>query len=443
MAQLMISVSGVRGIYGDGLDDAVAEKFAYSYGTIYSGTVVIGRDSRKSGEALMRAVISGLTKAGADVIDLGLTSTPTVEMAVTAKNASGGVIITASHNPGEWNGLKFLGPDGVFLDAAEGEKVLDIFHATDDISAKSPRGTVRTWNAANKHHIDSIFALDMIDTALIASRKFTVCLDTVNGAGGPICSHILEKLGCDVHPVNTEPTGDFAHGAEPVAENLGELCRIVKAHNADIGFAVDPDVDRLSIVNEHGVAIGEEYTLALVIDYLMSKSIKTAACNLSTSRMNDDAAAKHGGIVHRAPVGEINVVRKMREVGARIGGEGNGGVILSALHEGRDAVLGIALILQFMAESGKTIGELAASIPSYSMIKEKISITERNSWITPLKQQFAGTQMDEQDGVKIILPDSWVHVRQSNTEPIVRVIAEAPTEKAARELMDKVYAAIG
>jgi phosphomannomutase len=443
----MISVSGVRGIYGDGLDDAVAEKFAYSYGMIYNDTIVVGRDSRTSGEAILGAVISGLTKAGADVIDLGLASTPTVEMAVTEKKASGGVIITASHNPGQWNGLKFLGPDGVFLDAAEGEKVLDIFHSTEHIDDHAATGTLSRWDSANTHHVGSIFALDTIDTALIASKKFTVCIDTVNGAGGPICSDLLEKIGCTVHTANTDPTGVFAHGAEPVASNLGELCELVKSQNADVGFAVDPDVDRLSIVDGSGTAIGEEYTLALVIDYLMAGTENTAACNLSTSRMNDDAAAKHGGTVHRSPVGEINVVSKMREVGAGLGGEGNGGVIYPALHAGRDAVLGIALILQYMAETGKSIGELASAIPSYAMIKEKITIAEKNTWIAPLLDSvdtdFNGASIDEQDGIKIILPDSWVHVRQSNTEPIVRVIAEAPTEDAARALLEKVYAVIG
>ena len=442
MSRLMVGVSGVRGIYGDGLTDEVAEKFAYSFGTVYGGSVVVGRDSRKSGEPLLHAVISGLNKAGVDVITIGLASTPTVEMAVVAKNASGGIIITASHNPEEWNGLKFLGSDGVFLNSSEGAKIFEMYKSTGDIRGTSPAGQLYEWEGANEHHVKSVLSLNMINSERISSQKFKVCLDTVNGAGGSICADILENLGCEVHAINTEPSGIFPHGAEPVPENIQDLCKLVKEHSADIGFAVDPDVDRLSIVNEHGEAIGEEYTLALAIDYLMEKTTKVAACNLSTSRMNDDVAARHGGIVYRAPVGEINVIQKMREVGAGIGGEGNGGVILPSLHYGRDAVLGIALILQLMAEKGKIISTFTGSIPRYSMIKEKIDIAERGSWIEPLKKSFAGETMDFQDGVKILFENSWVHVRESNTEPIVRIIAEAPTENDAKELVKKVYRVI-
>jgi phosphomannomutase len=257
-----------------------------------------------------------------------------------------------------------------------------------------------------------------------------------------ICAYILKRLGCEVYGINTEPTGEFSHGAEPVPENIGELCSLVHEKGADIGFAVDPDVDRLSLVDEKGKAIGEEYSLALAVDYCMSKSVRIAACNLSTSRMIDDVAARHGGTVVRSAVGEINVVELMKEKGAGIGGEGNGGIIYPDLHYGRDAVLGIALILQFMAESNERIGVLADSIPSYTLIKDKRTIGRKGAWIEPLKHAFTGTQVDTRDGMKFIFPDSWVHVRESNTEPIIRIFAEAPSEEKALMLVKKVYEAI-
>jgi len=439
----MVGVSGVRGVYGDGLTDEIAEKFAYSFGGIYGGSVIVGRDSRKSGKPLLHAVVSGLKKTGVDVIDIGLASTPTAEMAVVAKKASGGIIITASHNPGEWNGLKFLGSDGVILNSSDGAKVLEVYQSTGGIGEISRKGSLVEWDGADEHHIKSIVSLEVIDRELITSHKFKICLDTVNGVGGAICIDLLKTLGCEVYAMNTEPTGDFSHGAEPVPENIQDLCSLVSEKGADVGFAVDPDVDRLSVVNERGEALGEEYTLALVIDYLMESYTKIAACNLSTSRMIDDVAARHGGAVYRSSVGEINVIEKMREVGAGVGGEGNGGVILPALHYGRDAVLGIALILQLMAKNGKIIGALADSIPKYRMIKQKMEITEKGAWIETLKEKFSDEKMDLRDGIKIIFPDSWIHVRESNTEPIVRIIAEARTEGEAEELVKRVYDAIG
>ena len=443
MPRLMVGVSGVRGVYGDGLTDEIAEKFAYSFGKIYGDSVIVGRDSRKSGKPLLNAVISGLKKAGVDVIDIGLASTPTAEMAVVAKKASGGIIITASHNPGEWNGLKFLGSDGVILNSSEGAKVLEVYQSTGGIGEISRMGSLIEWDGADEHHIKSIVSLEVIERDIIASHKFKVCLDSVNGVGGAICTDLLKTLGCEVYAINSKPTGDFPHGAEPVPEYIQDLCSLVSEKGADVGFAVDPDVDRLSIVNERGEALGEEYTLALAVDYLMENYTKIAACNLSTSRMIDDVAARHGGTVYRSPVGEINVIEKMREIGAGVGGEGNGGVILPALHYGRDAVFGIALILQLMAKKGKKISALAGSIPHYSMIKEKVEIAEKGTWIEPLKEKFSGETMDLRDGIKIIFPDSWIHVRESNTEPIVRIIAEAPTEGEAKKILKRVYEVIG
>lgn len=438
----MISVSGVRGVYGDGLDEAVAERFSYAFGKLYGGPVVVGRDSRPSGEMLSRAVMSGLRKAGMDVIDIGLASTPTTEMAVVAKEAAGGVIITASHNPSEWNGLKFIGPDGVFLDAKDGIELLEFYNATDDISKLPLRGVINPWEGANRYHIESILALDVIDRDRIAAARYTVCLDSVNGVGAAVCTKLLERLGCIVHLINAEPTGVFPHGPEPVPENIGTLRDVVMEQQADVGFAVDPDVDRLSVVDETGRAPGEEYTLALAADFIFWKGVRTAVVNLSTSQLIDEAADRHGAVVHRAPVGEINVVEKMREMNAGFGGEGNGGVIYPPLHSGRDAVLGIALILQYITECEEKLSELVDTFPTYSVLKEKIAFPEEGDWSEGVKQAFQGEQMDFQDGIKITVGQSWAHVRPSNTEPVIRLVAEAPTKEELDALVSRVRKAL-
>ena len=443
VSRLMVGVSGVRGFFGDELTVDVAERFAHAFGTLHPGIVVVGRDSRKSGQTLLGGVIGGLAKAGCRVIDLGIAATPTVEMAVTARDAAGGIIITASHNPSEWNGLKFLGPDGVFLTGEECTAVIGLYDSPGDLDSSAVQSEVTAWVEADKHHLDAILALDRIDRDLITEKKFTVCLDPNNGAGGPICMKLLELLGCRIHVINGETTGDFAHDAEPVPENLDDICGLVREVGADIGFAVDPDVDRLSLVDERGDAPGEEYSLALATEFVMSHGAESIACNLSTSRMVDDVAASHGGRVHRSPVGEIHVVEKMRETGAPAGGEGNGGIILSELHPGRDAVLGIALILQLLAERGKPLSALVDTIPRYHMIKVKTPIREKDSWQEPVMYAFPEAEVDILDGVKLILPDSWVHVRESNTEPVVRIIAEAPDKRAAQMLIIRVFEATG
>ncbi len=441
--QLMVSVSGIRGVYGNGLTRDIAERFCHAYGKRYPGVIVVGRDSRESGGQIREAAVSGLAKAGCDVIDLGIAATPTVGMAVPARNASGGIIITASHNPAEWNGLKFLGPDGVFLNTIEAAEVLAVYESTGSLESVPRTGTVSAWDGADTHHIDAILSLDLIDRGLIAAKRFPVCLDANHGAGGPICGKLLERLGCLVTAMNGEPTGKFAHGAEPVPENLGGLTQLVRDTGSVAGFAVDPDVDRLSLVDERGIAPGEEYSLALAAEFLMSHGVRVMALNLSTSRMVDDIAARYGGTVHRSRVGEINVVEKMRETGASAGGEGNGGIILAQLHPGRDAVLGIALMLQLMAERNQPLSALIDSIPRYCMLKEKIPVREKGSWRNPVIRAFPNARIDTQDGIKVILPDSWVHVRESNTEPVIRVIAEAPDEQQARALIRKVREVIG
>lgn len=438
----MISVSGVRGVYGDGLDEGIAERFAYAFGKRRGGPVVVGRDSRVSGEAIIGAVASGLRKAGADVIDLGLASTPTTEMAVIARKAAGGVIVTASHNPAEWNGLKFLGPDGVFISPEEGERLVEGFRTAGESALPRIDGELSSWDRADDHHIDSVLALDVIDPDLVARAGFTVCLDAVNGAGGSIGVRLLESLGCSVRGINLEPTGVFPRGAEPIPENLGDLCALVRETGADIGFAVDPDVDRLSLVDGAGVAPGEEYTLAIAADFLFGKGVDAAAVNLSTSRMIEDAAARHDAAVHRSAVGEINVVNVMRERGAGFGGEGNGGVIYPPLHEGRDAVLGMALILQCMAETGKSLAELTARFPRYAMVKDKIPLASGGAWREPLLAAFPGVTADLRDGVRLDFGTSWAHVRPSNTEPIIRIIAEAPTRPELDAILEKVRSAV-
>jgi phosphomannomutase len=442
VAHLMTGVSGVRGIFGDGLDESVAERFAYAFGGQYHGRIVVGRDSRRSGKRLADAVISGLRKAGADAVDLGLVTTPGVEMAVIARGASGGVIVTASHNPGEWNGLKFLGPDGVFLDASQGAALLDGYRSTGPLGGISPTGGLDRWDEANAHHIESVLALDIIDADLIAASNFIVCLDAVNGAGGDVCTTLLEHLGCIVKGINTTPSGVFAHGAEPISEHLGELCALVRDTGADVGFAVDPDVDRLALVDDRANAPGEEYTLALAADFLFGKGLKSAVCNLSTSRMIDDAAECYGAVVHRSPVGEINVVQAMRALGVEFGGEGNGGIIYPPLHSGRDAVLGMALILQYLAETKKTLGGLVAEFPEYTMVKEKIALGGSDGWRETLLGAFPDAVADTRDGVKLTLGRSWVHVRPSNTEPVVRIIAEAPSRREVDVLLARARSAV-
>ncbi len=435
MATLMTGVSGVRGIYGDGLDEGVAERFAYAFARMRRGAIIVGRDSRTSGAPLAGAVFDGIGKAGADTVDLGIVPTPTVEMAVTHHGAAGGIIVTASHNPGRWNGLKFLGPDGVFLDAAEGTALLEAANAAGDLSNLPVRGGRMAWDDAVAHHVKAVLANELIDPALIAGQKFNVALDAVNGAGGEACRLLLDRLGCTVHGIHLDPTGEFPHNPEPVPAHLGDLEVLVRNAGADIGFAVDPDVDRLSLVDERGKAIGEEYTLALAADYVMERTGSDAACNLSTSRMIDDAAAWHGTTVHRSPVGEINVVKLMRETGAAIGGEGNGGIILPALHPGRDALIGIALILQYMAVKGEPLSSLAARFPSYTLLKDRASNDDSRPWREAVRGLFADAARDERDGIKVSFPDAWVHVRESNTEPIVRIMAEAPTENRAKVLI--------
>lgn len=437
----MISISGIRGVVGDGLSPQVVVNFAQAFGTyLGNGKVVVGRDSRITGPMVKHAVFSGLLAAGCDVIDIGMCSTPTVQMAVEHLKARGGIAITASHNPIEWNALKLIDTSGLFLDEIQGTKVIKFVEENKFNNVHWDQiGKIEFYHEAIEHHINSILKLSLIDQDLIAEKKFKVVVDCVNGAGGTILSLLLEKLNCDTVFINEEPTGLFPRSPEPLPENLKELCKKVKSVKADIGFAVDPDVDRLAIVSDKGKPLGEEYTLALAINYVLQKKKSTVVVNASVSKAVDDIAKKYNTEVIRTKVGEIYVAQKMKEVNAAIGGEGNGGIILPELHLGRDAPLGIALILQQLALFGGTISELHASLPQYFQSKNKFELKDLNisTVLDAIIEKYKKQKIDLNDGVKIFWRNHWVHIRPSNTEPIIRIYSEAKTAEEANALSYK------
>ncbi|MGH7534947.1 MAG: phosphoglucosamine mutase [Gemmatimonadales bacterium] len=454
---LMISVSGMRGHVGTDLTPELVARHAAALGawvrtaaspqlasSLSDGArpaVVLGRDARTSGPMFAHAAAAGLMSVGVDVIDLGVVPTPTVQMAVEHHHAGAGLILTASHNPIEWNALKFVGPDGIFLDAAAGDQVRGLAEAGPPRMGWDGIGALRADTEAVGRHLDAILALPMIDVTAIRNRKFHVALDCVRGAGATAIPPLLERLGCRVSAINLEPDGRFPRPPEPVPENLGELGALVRASGADVGLAVDPDVDRLALVDETGRPIGEDYTLAFAVRAVLDRrigaaEIPTVVVNLSTSLVVEDAARAYGARVVRAPVGEANVARTIREENAVIGGEGNGGVMLPALHLGRDAPLGVALILHLLAAFGVTISGLVAGAPRYTIVKAK---GPRGSELGPLydrlRQRFPDADPDARDGLRLSWPDRWLHVRPSGTEPIVRLIAEAPTLAEAEALI--------
>jgi phosphomannomutase len=438
VSKLMVSVSGVRGIVGQGLSPEVAMNFAQAFGSyINSGKVVVGRDSRVTGEMLKNAVLAGLTAVGCDILDIGICPTPTAQLAVENHKAAGGIMITASHNPIMWNGLKLIGPDGLFLDAEQGQEVLKISEGRAfSYATWDEVGVAVNYTKAIAEHIDAILDLDYIKIEKIKERKFKVVMDCVCGAGSNLVPILLEELGCATVCLNCEPTGMFPHNPEPLPENLTQLCETVKKEHADIGFAVDPDSDRLAIVSEKGEPLGEEQTLALAVKYILSKKPGTVVINASTSRATEDIAENSGSSVIRTKVGEIHVAKKMREVGAVIGGEGNGGVILAGIHLGRDAPVGIALTLQHLVEFGGPLSELSNSLPQYVITKKKIEMGELDSKmaLNRIREIYSNETLDFTDGIKIVRPKSWVHIRPSNTEPIIRVIAEAPSKEESERL---------
>lgn len=451
---LIKSISGIRGTIGgapgEGLSPVDVVKFTAAYAdfiarttTKSSNTIVVGRDARLSGPIVSSLVESTLTAMGFDVVNIGLASTPTTEVAVVMEQACGGIIITASHNPAQWNALKLLNEDGEFLNDAQGKEVLRIAEADSYRFAPIDKiGTAYTNNTYNRKHIDMVKALELVDTEAIAKADFTVAVDAVNSVGGVVIPQLLRALGVkNIIELNCEATGRFAHTPEPIPENLTQIADLMREGRADVGFVVDPDVDRLAIVMENGEMFVEEYTLVSVADYVLSHTPGSTVSNLSSSRALRDVTRAHDCEYNAAAVGEVNVVTKMKETGAIIGGEGNGGVIYPAAHYGRDALVGVALFLTLLAKSGKKVSELKVGYPQYAIAKNKIELTPDinvDKILEAVKQRFANETITDIDGVKIDFADSWVHLRKSNTEPIIRIYSEAATMAEADALADRI-----
>lgn len=437
----MVSISGLRGEIGSTLTPEVVLRYTQAFAKfVNGGKVVVGRDSRVSGPFIADLVRGTLVACGCQVIDIGIVPTPTVQLEVEHHQAAGGIAITASHNPIQWNGLKFMGSDGRFLPPAQAQQVYQMADRNENLLQTWEKlGTVIFDDQAIERHIEKVLNISFLDVEAIRKRKFKVAIDTVNGAGGRIIPQLLEALGCEVIAINQEPNGRFAHTPEPLPENLKQLSEAVRQNKADVGFAVDPDVDRCAIVDNEGNPIGEEYTLAIATKLVFSKQLGRMVVNMSTSRASEDIARYYNCMFVRSKVGEINVAEKMKEIDAIIGGEGNGGVILPEVHLGRDAPVAVALTLQALLEHGGTMKELKASLPQYEMVKKKVSIEglDPDQILQRLAEKYKDQQINTLDGLKIDFEDSWVHLRKSNTEPIVRVIAEAPTLEEAEALADK------
>ena len=443
---LIKSISGIRGTIGgrtgDTLNPLDIVKFTTAYAQFIGGKkIVVGRDGRISGLMVRNVVVGTLMGMGYDVIDIGYATTPTTELAVRMAGADGGIIITASHNPRQWNALKLLNSEGEFLTAADGAEVLRMAEAEDFNYAEVDHlGTCTIDDSFNQRHIDSVLALKLVDREAIAKRKFRVCVDTINSVGGIILPELFKALGVDYEILNGECTGDFAHNPEPLEKNLQGIMDKMKQGGFDLGIVVDSDVDRLAFICEDGKMFGEEYTLVSVADYVLSHTAGNTVSNLSSTRALRDVTEKHGGKYTAAAVGEVNVTTKMKEVGAVIGGEGNGGVIYPESHYGRDALVGIALFLSSLAQRGCKVSELRATFPEYQIAKNRIDLTPEtdvDAILVKVKEMFAKdatAQVNDIDGVKIDFPDRWVHLRKSNTEPIIRVYSEAQTMEQADEL---------
>lgn len=440
MSELMVSVAGIRGIVGDSLTPEVILRYVSSYSRLMGkGRIVVGRDSRVSGKAVSDLVCSVLNMCGRNVIDIDIATTPTVALAIKLYEAAGGIAITASHNPAEWNALKFMNADTLFLDSDEGEKLHYVLTENRFLYAKFDEvgSTTKDEDEARKYHIQKVLDIPYISRSEIRKRNFKVALDCVNGAGGVILPALLHDLGCTVTKLNCEPTGIFAHGAEPLPENLSEICRVTKSGNFDIGMVVDPDSDRLALVSENGVPLGEEYTLAMVTDLVLSKVRSDIAVNVSTSRATEDVASRYGSKTFRTKVGEINVSKLMLEKGLVIGGEGNGGIILPEVHPGRDALVGAALILQYLAEKNRFVSNIVSELPEYHIVKDKVNIDgiDFEKVSREIMKSTPEDSLDLTDGIKINGDFWWVQLRKSNTEPIARIFAEARTKNEAEELV--------
>jgi phosphomannomutase len=433
---LKISISGVRGVVGDSLTPTLLTRFAQAFGTyLASGTIVIGRDTRTSGEMVRQAVIAGLLSSGCRVLDLEICPVPTVQWTVRHLRAQGGIAITASHNPAEWNALKFIGPDGLFLGAGQAGELLDIYHQGEYVKVSGAEmRTVEPITGAPELHVQAI--LDALGPLPQGGKKLRVALDACNGAGSVIGPKLLTALGVEVIPVHTTPDGLFPRPAEPLPENLRDLCLAVEEHGADIGFAQDMDADRLAVVSEQGQPIGEDYTLVLATRYVLGKERGPVVTNLSTTHALEAVARQFDCPLFRTKIGEAHVTEEMQRQGAVIGGEGNGGVIYPRINFARDSLVGIGLILHLLAGSRHSVSEILAEFPSYRMVKEKIECPSHKvgEVLRTIRREYAGSPMDTRDGVKVSVNGGWFHVRGSNTEPIIRLVAEAESEEKVNQL---------
>jgi phosphomannomutase len=439
---LKISISGVRGVVGDSLTPGLLTRFTQAFGTCMGpGRIVIGRDTRTSGEMVRQAVIAGLLSAGNRIVDLGVCPTPTVQLGVRELGAQGGIAITASHNPAEWNALKFVGPDALFLSGARGRELLDIYHQGEyrRVVGSEMRPVESRPDVLETHLRRVVDALGALPAA--SGRRLRVALDSCNGAGSLVTPRLIEALGAQVVTIYTTPDGSFPRPAEPTPENLSALCDLVKSSGADIGFAQDMDADRLAIVSERGEPIGEELTLVLAVQRVLARTPGTVVTNLSTTHRLDTVAALAGCRVVRTAVGEANVAEGMRREHAVIGGEGNGGVIYPAINFGRDSLVGIGLVLHLLADAAQPLSSIVAALPPSGMVKAQMTCPSQRvpDVLRRIRQTYAAHRMDLRDGVKVLLEDRWFLVRGSNTEPIVRVVAEASNEEAAQALTDEVF----
>ena len=455
---LIKSISGIRGTIGgragEGLSPLDIVKFTAAYAkfirnntTKDSNVIVVGRDARLSGQMVCDIVTGTLVGMGFDVVNIGLATTPTTELAVVAEGACGGIIITASHNPKQWNALKLLNENGEFLNDAQGKQVLAIADAEDfDFSEVDALGHVFNNDTYTRRHIEDVLKLDLVDVEAIKKANFTVAVDAVNSIGGVVIPQLLRRLGVNnVIELYCEPTGKFGHTPEPIPENLTDIADLMKSGKADVGFVVDPDVDRLAIIMENGEFFVEEYTLVSIADYVLGKTPGATVSNLSSSRALRDVTLAHGCQYTASAVGEVNVVTEMKRTGAVIGGEGNGGVIYPALHYGRDALVGVALFLTLLAKSGKTVSQLKSGYPQYSIAKNKVQLTPEinvDAILAEVKKEYSNEKITDIDGVKIDFEDSWVHLRTSNTEPIIRIYSEASTIERAEQLGNDIKAVI-
>ncbi len=454
---LIKSISGIRGTIGGEVGENLTPidivKFTIAYTRFIAGKnnakrlrIVVGRDARISGEMVNDIIEGTLLGCGADVINVGLCTTPGTEMAVITHKADGGIIITASHNPKQWNALKLLNEKGEFLNDQEGKQVLALAEQEDTIFPDVDSiGKVILREDFNPTHIEQVLALKLVDAEKVKARKFKVVVDAVNSIGGVVIPALLRRLGCEVVELNCTPNGEFAHNPEPLPQNLTEISEVIVREGADLGVVVDPDVDRLALVNEDGTMFGEEYTLVAVADYILSQTEGNTCSNLSSSRALSDVTVAHGGSYAASAVGEVNVVAKMKETGAVIGGEGNGGVIYPELHYGRDALVGVALFLTYLAELGCKMTELRKRYPAYYASKNKIELTptiDVDKVLRSVKERYAHERINDIDGVKIDFAEHWVHLRKSNTEPIIRIYTEAKSQEFADEVAQKFIAEI-